>query len=696
MKQISRLVIYILMAVCEILWKKPKWVFQRVWDVFFGMSDVSSCKQLPEPLAWCDTDEDTRLITPKAQREIKLEPESKPELERESEIKIYPPTPSGVSKQPDGSSDNRKDRRISRLIIEVLFRHLNRRRQRQFWLVVCLMLIAASFEVFSLGVVLPFIGILAAPDRVYNYSTIASLVRVFGITSPDQLVLPLTVAFAAVSLMAGSLRILVMWVSTKFSTACGSDISTTVYQRALYQPYWVHVDSNSAEIISRINYVNSLTLGVLSPLLTLISSIILLAAITSILAVVDSKLAMVSSASLGACYVLITWSLRKIMKKNSQCLAHEQIRVLKALQEALGGIRDILLDWSQAVFCNIYYQSDRQVRRAYGNNLVLSTSPRYAIEAISMVLIAVLAYSRNHQPGGMTAAMPVIAFFLLGALRLLPILQQSYGAWASIAGNQVALAEVVGMLRQPLPVEALQPAPDPLLFKDAVHIVNVRFRYASDSPFVLDGINLTIHKGSRVGFVGSTGCGKSTLLDLLMGLLLPSSGEILVDDKPLIGNRIRAWQQTVAHVPQSIYLTDATLAENIAFGVPFDAIDLQRVRRAAGQARIADFIESRPEGYNAFVGERGVRLSGGQRQRIGIARALYKQASVLVFDEATSALDSDTARSVMDAIEGLSKDLTILIVSHNFDTVRCCGTIVEIKHGRVVAQGTSVPTLKNS
>jgi ATP-binding cassette subfamily B protein len=216
----------------------------------------------------------------------------------------------------------------------------------------------------------------------------------------------------------------------------------------------------------------------------------------------------------------------------------------------------------------------------------------------------------------------------------------------------------------------------------------VRFRYTDDGPWVLDGLNLSIAKGTRVGFVGSTGSGKSTTLDLLMGLLIPTEGELLVDGQSISGNRLRAWQRSIAHVPQSIYLADNTLAENIAFGVPPDTINLERVQQAARQAQISDFIESNLEGYQAYVGERGVRLSGGQRQRIGIARALYKQASVLVFDEATSALDSTTEQSVMDAIEGLNSDITILVIAHRLTTVRRCDLIVELEHGRVVAQGT--------
>jgi ATP-binding cassette subfamily B protein len=559
------------------------------------------------------------------------------------------------------------------------------------------MLISAFAEVVSLGAVLPFLGILVAPEHVFGHPIVADVALAWGVTSADQLVLPLTVAFAAAALLAGAIRILLLWVSTRLAFATGADLGIEVYRRTLYQPYRVHVARNSSEVISGItNKVNGVVFGVLLPLLILVSSIVLLVAITLALIAIDPMVASVAAVGFGASYALITWMSRRRLHRNSQRIAHEQTQVVKALQEGLGGIRDVLLDGTQPVYCDIYRQADNPLRRAQGNNSFISQSPRYIMEALGMVLIAALAYALSRQVGGIATALPVLGALALGAQRLLPALQQIYSAWASIAGNHASLADTVELLDQPLPAELLQPAPAPLLIQKDIRFDAVRFRYTGDGPWVLDGLNLTIPRGARVGFVGSTGSGKSTTLDLLMGLLMPTEGELLVDGQPISGNRLRAWQRSIAHVPQSIYLADTTLAENIAFGVPRNAIDLDRVQRAARQAQIADFIESSPEGYQAFVGERGIRLSGGQRQRIGIARALYKQASVLVFDEATSALDNATEQSVMDGIEGLSSDLTILLIAHRLTTVRRCDTIVELEHGRVVTQGTYEQLLERS
>ena len=569
-----------------------------------------------------------------------------------------------------------------------LWHHLSRRRQCQFGLLVGLMLFSAFAEVISLGIVLPFLGILVAPDRVFNHPIVADVVQAWGITSADQLVLPLTVAFVAAALVAGAIRMLLLWVGTRLAFVTGADLGIEVYRRTLYQPCRVHMARNSSEVITGITSKVGGAVNVLYQFLTLASSTILLVAIMLALLAIDPMVASVVAVGFGASYALITWISRRRLHRNSKHIAYEQTQVVKALQEGLGGIRDVLLDGTQSVYCDIYRQANHPLQQALGSNIFIGGSPRYIMEALGMVLIAVLAYALSRQVGGITTALPLLGALALGAQRLLPALQQIYSAWASITGTYASLVDCLELLDQPLPSEILQPSPAPLLFQKDIQFRGVRFRYTGDGPWVLDGLNLIISKGARVGFVGSTGSGKSTTLDLLMGLLLPTEGELLVDGQPISGNRLRAMQRTIAHVPQSIYLADTTLAENIAFGVPRNAIDMDRIRQAAYQAQIAEFIESRPEGYNAFVGEHGIRLSGGQRQRIGIARALYKQASVLVFDEATSALDNATEQSVMDAIEGLSSDLTILLIAHRLTTVQRCDTIVELEHGRVVAQGT--------
>jgi ABC-type multidrug transport system fused ATPase/permease subunit len=578
-----------------------------------------------------------------------------------------------------------------------LLHHISQRRRRQFMLLLGLMFMSVFAELISLGAVLPFLSVLLAPDRLFSQPFVADLAHAWGITSADQLVLPLTVILVVAALVAGAVRLLLLWVSTRLAFATGVDLSLKVFRRTLYQPYRVHVTLHSSEVISGVvNKASAVMSGLLLPGLLLISSLVLMVGIILTLLAIDAMVAIIAAVSFGASYGIITRLCHRQLQRDSQRIATEQTRVVKALQEGLGGIRDILLDGTQMFFSEIYRKADHALKRAQGNNIFIGGSPRFAMEAIGLALIAAFAYTLSRQSEGVVAGLPVLGVFALGAQRLLPVLQQSYASWVTIVGTQASLVDLLEFLDQPLPTDTHQPEPAPLLFHDAIRFDNVRFRYSSDGPWVLDGINFSIPKGARVGFVGRTGSGKSTVLDLLMGLLEPNEGQILVDGQPISGNRLRAWQRSIAHVPQSIYLADTTLAENIAFGVPPDTIDLDRVQQAARQAQIADFIESSPEGYQAYVGERGIRLSGGQRQRIGIARALYKQASVLVFDEATSALDNTTELSVMTAIEGLSSDLTILIIAHRLTTVQRCDTIVELEHGRVVVQDTYEQLIERS
>jgi ABC-type multidrug transport system fused ATPase/permease subunit len=578
-----------------------------------------------------------------------------------------------------------------------LWAHLSARRRRQFKLVMALAAVSAFAEMASLGAVIPFIGALTQPDRLMKWPVVERLMQEFGIKTADQLLPPLTIGFVVIALFSNAARMLLLWASARFTFASGADLSSEVYRRTLYQPYSVQVARNSSEVISGItNKVGGTVLGVMFPLMTLISYGVSLLSTLIALLIIDPRLALGAGFGFGACYGVIMWLSRRRLRTNSRRIATEQTLVIKALQEGLGGIRDVLLDGSQPVYCDVYRRAEESWRRAQGANVFIAQSPRFSMEAVAMVLIAILAYGLSRQSLGVAASLPVLGALALGAQRLLPALQQIYGAWASIVGSHALLQDTLGLLDQPLPAEASRPKPRPLSFEREVRFDNVRFRYTEDGPWVIDNLSLTIAKGARVGLVGGTGSGKSTTLDILMGLLRPSAGAIWIDGQILEGSRIRAWQASIAHVPQAIFLADTSLAANIAFGVPAGEVDRERVRRAAERAQICEFIDSMPAAFESLVGERGVRLSGGQRQRIGIARALYKDATVLILDEATSALDNSTERSVMDAIEGLSRDLTVIMIAHRLSTVQRCETIVELENGRLIAQGPYEELLSTS
>lgn len=572
-------------------------------------------------------------------------------------------------------------------LLNGLWHHISARRRGQFALLLVLMLLAAFAEILSIGAVLPFLGVLTAPERIFEMPVAQPVIQVLKLTEPKQLLLPLTIAFGLAVLIAGAMRFLLLWVSTRLSFATGADLSISIYRRTLYQSYAVHCSRNSSEVIDGISgKADGVIHSIILPTLTLISSSVMLVAILIALLLVQPVIALVAFGGFGLIYIAIIRLTRKQLMADSKCVARKSTQVIKSLQEGLGGIRDVLIDGSQETYCEIYRNADSPLRRAQGNSLFISASPRYGMEVLGMLLIAVLAYFLAQQADGIAKAIPILGALALGAQRLLPVLQQAYGSWAQINSGQASLKDTIELLDQPLPTYAHQPVTR-LPFKHTISLNQIRFRYGEQAPYVLDHINLTVTKGSRVGFIGTTGSGKSTLLDIVMGLLQPTNGLLEIDGQPITPTNHRAWQSHIAHVPQAIFLADSTIEENIAFGIPMDQINHSRVRQAAQQAQIAESIESWPKQYQTFVGERGIRLSGGQRQRIGIARALYRQADVIIFDEATSALDSETEQAVMQAIESLSKELTVLIIAHRLTTLKNCTQIVELSGGNIKHTG---------
>jgi ATP-binding cassette subfamily B protein len=569
-----------------------------------------------------------------------------------------------------------------------LWRHIGQKHQHQLIILFALMMGVAVSEIVSIGAIFPFLAALTAPERVFGHAYVQPFVSWFGLTRPDQLLLPLTVGFCITIIIAGCMRMLLVWTQTKISFAIGADLALNVYRKTLHQPYAIHVSRNSSEIINGVySQASSISSYMILPVVTIASAAMLLAAILVTLLIVDPLTSSMALGGFALIYGLVIKVSHRRLLKNSQLVADEAGRVIKSLQEGLGGIRDVLIDRAQEVYCQVFRKADLSMRAAQINSAVIAQSPRFMVEALGMLLIATLAYHLASDSGGISSAIPILGALALGAQRLLPISQQAYQAWASIRGNQASLLDTLSLLDQPLPDNVDDAHLIPLPFEREIRLQNVSYRYTPDADWVLRDVNLSIPKGCRVGFVGTTGCGKSTMLDIMMALLSPTVGNLVVDGVPINPENMGRWQKHIAHVPQTIFLADSSIESNIAFGIPPEKIDHQRVRLAARQANILETIESWPEKFKTGVGERGVRLSGGQRQRIGIARALYKQADVLVFDEATSALDNETERAVMDAIRSLGPQMTVLVIAHRLNTLNGCDLIVRLGPGKNIQSG---------
>jgi ATP-binding cassette subfamily B protein len=551
------------------------------------------------------------------------------------------------------------------------------------------MIVVAFFEVISIGAVLPFLGVLTAPAKVFEHPIARPLIQLLDLTQADQLLKPLTILFGITAIVSGGLRLLLTWVQTRLSFAMGSDFSSIIYRRTLYQPYAIHLSRNTSEVISGVSTkADGIIHQTILPILMISSSGMMILTVMLVFLSIQPVVAFLAIGGFGSIYSIVIKATRKQLTANSQLVSRQHSRIIKVLQEALGGIRDVLIDGTQNIYCDIFRDADWRLRRAQSNINIVAISPRYIVEALGMAMIALLAYQLAVRPDGLASAIPIMGALALAAQRMLPLLQQAYSNWTNMRGGQSGLCDALDFLDQPLPEYANEPPPKPLPFSKEISLSGLGFRYGDQLPWVVKDLSLQIPRGSRIGFIGTTGSGKSTLLDIIMGLLSPSEGEMLIDGQPISDTNCRSWQAHISHVPQSIFLADASIAENIAFGIQSDLIDISRVRHAAERAQIANTVASWKLGYDTVVGERGVRLSGGQRQRIGIARALYKAADVIVFDEATSALDGDTEHAVMESIKQLSDELTILIVAHRLSTLRDCTHVVELAKGSIKRVGS--------
>jgi ABC-type multidrug transport system fused ATPase/permease subunit len=571
-----------------------------------------------------------------------------------------------------------------------LWRQISRRRRTQFSLLLFLMIVTSLAEVFSIAAIIPFLGILTNPERIYELGIIKPLIETLGITKPADLLLPLTIIFSIAACVAGGMRLLLHWAGAKLSFGAGADLSIDIYRKTLYQPYLVHMSRNSSDIINSITTKTHQSILIITQVLGLLSSGVMIFAITAALIFIEPQTTLIAFSGFAVLYVGVVALTHRRLLLNSYNIAKNSTNVIKALQEGLSGIRDVLIDGTQEVYCAIYRSADWPLKRAQSDNSFIGVSPRYAMEALGMVLIAVVACGLATSQNGIVGAIPILGALALGAQRLLPLVQNIYINWSSVRGSQASLVDVLELLEQPLPEFANKRSPIiPIEFKKNITLKNVSFSYDKTDKYVLKNINIDIKKGSRIGFVGTTGSGKSTLLDIIMTLLIPDEGSIEVDGLPIDSLNPRAWQTHIAHVPQAIYLADTTIAENIAFGVPLVEIDFDRVVRASELAQISETINKMADSYQTIVGERGMRLSGGQRQRIGIARALYKNADVIIFDEATSALDSETEQAVIESINSLSTELTILIIAHRVTSVKDCSVIYRVENGTVVVDNSS-------
>jgi len=567
-----------------------------------------------------------------------------------------------------------------------IYRQMSALRRRQFYRLVGLMFVGAFAELATIGSVVPFLSLLANPgafDR-FRWLDFGAAIGIGPLAAGGLL-------FGVLAVAAGAVRLRLAWSVQNFSYRLGHEIMIEIQRRVLLQPYRFHIEQNTSTLLAAIEKVEVLVFDVILPSMQALVGAVLAIFIVAALVWVDPFTALVAAAASAAVYIAVSAVARKRLAVNSDAIGRSFNERMKIAQESLGSIRDVIIDGTQDAYVELFRRIDLQLCVARANTAFLGSAPRFIIETVGIVIIAAIAIALAQRESGVAVALPILGAIAFGAQRLLPLLQQVYNGWTTASGYFAVVGQTAELLTLPVePESTLEHRIEPLPLRDRISIQDVSFAYPSRDRRALSDISFEIPSGCAVALVGETGSGKSTLADLLMGLLEPDEGRVCVDGVPLTGNERRRWQRSIAHVPQSIFLGDTTIARNISLALGDEPVDLERVVDAARAAQLHAFVKSLPDRYETIVGERGIRLSGGQRQRLGLARAIYKRTPVLVLDEATSALDEATEAAVIDALDELRKDgRTILIVAHRRSTIARCDMVVTLEDGRVAAIGNA-------
>jgi len=482
-------------------------------------------------------------------------------------------------------------------------------------------------------------------------------------------------------------RIFLIYCTARLSKVATAELSINMYEFKLYDSYSNYIIENSSNIISAITQKSYQVGNVLGAIINLISSGIIFLCIIAILIAINPQVMTVSILFFTTLYLLISLLSKKKLSESSKIVNLSQNNVVKGLQNGIGGIRNIILDNTQKFYIKLFKKESFNLARKSAFIQFIGQSPRYIFEALGIFLFVVLLiyWNETKSKEEFLIIFPTLAALAIGAQRILPILNTIYQNFVTIKGTFHQVEEVTNILSNYSfsKKENIKIKKKDISFRNLISFKDVSFSYDKTSN-ILQNVSFEIKKGSKIGIIGKTGEGKSTFLDLLMGLLEPQKGAIYIDSSKLSKETCNSWQSKVSHVPQRIFLSDDSFLENIAFGKEKEEINKEKVELVSKKSQIHELIIKSKGGYSKNVGEQGISLSGGQIQRIGLARALYKEAELIILDEATNSLDNYTEKLIMEEINNLSEDLTVVIVSHSMETLKNCDVIFEVKNKKVI------------
>ena len=565
---------------------------------------------------------------------------------------------------------------------QIAWRILNRRERRGLFVIFLLMLTGAVVEIFSIAIIIPVVAALSKPDYVAKFPFID---RFLGFPTDNEFVIWAMSFIVLVYIAKSFLLMFALWRQRSYGTAVTTRVGRQLFETYLRQPYAFHLQRNSSTLIRESQFTSSIMSTYIDPILTIVSDALITSGLVMTMLVVEPRGTLVTLALFGCSAALFQRvTSRRISRWGGAQKFHKGM-LLKHLQQGFGGVKDVKILGQEANFTNEYYEHLIGNARVNQRFAIAQALPRFGLEVLAVFGLAVMVLTMALSNTKIDDILPVLGLFGATAFRLIPAVNRTINGLQNIKISRPFINDLCDDLSLGIPSSDLDGVASHLVH--SVKIDSVSFKYESATDFAIVELDVEIFNGEAVGIIGPSGSGKSTLVDILLGLLEPTSGRVLVDGNDIRDN-LRGWQDQIGYVPQSIFVTDDTLRRNVAFGLPKGEIDEVAVGAAIRSAQLEDFVASLPDGLDTIVGERGVRLSGGQRQRIGIARALYNNPDVLVLDEATSSLDTDTEHGVMQAVQALQGEKTVIIVAHRLSTVEYCDRLYRLENARIVDEGT--------
>lgn len=570
------------------------------------------------------------------------------------------------------------------------FHYLLNRSQKRWGMVIFVMaFVGALLETLGVSSILPLMNVMLEPDALLQNAYVADAAALFGIKDSDQLLIGCVVLLILVYVIKNIYLLFYAYVSAKYACKVQRELSVKMMRYYMRRGYLFFVGHNSSELMRGINTTPSNVYQVLSILLKMVSESLTVACICMLVIATDVRMAAVMAVLIVACMTAIIFVFKNMMKGFGRKYHRYYMKATKSAMQAFQGIKEVLVMRRQEYFAKVYEEAYIQQQKATIGKTIAMTSPGYFIEAVCVAVLLVYVCIQCLYSEDVTALIPTLGVFALGAFRILPAIGRISSGVNNIVFFIPSIQEMYDNFKE---VEENADAEEwdasgadaegRLAFEKTIDVKNLSWKYPNMDQYVLENVNLTIHKGESVALIGASGSGKTTLADILLGLLVPEEGDILLDGNSALHSPAQ-WGNLISFVSQAFYLNDDTIRNNVAFGVEEKKIDDAAVWKALGQAQLKEFVEGLPNGIDTVVGERGVRFSGGQRQRIAIARALYANPDILILDEATAALDNETEAAVMEAVEHLQGEITLIIIAHRLTTIRNCDKVYEVKQGKV-------------